>query len=160
MAFLYGWLDIKHSLTCLFAWLYFGWNSDYSAGLNEPNISNLEKYNVLRFITTFIITIKKKSKQARTSRSIISMSLQMKRDYLDTLTSTIKFKSPSLPWSWHESQGKHLHPGQSFSSLPSQPRLLDLETKLLHLFILRNQTYRWTLPPSFSYAQAAIPYRC
>lgn len=40
------------------------------------------------------VTIKKKSKQAKTSGSI-SRSLEM-RKYLDTLTSTIKFKNPSL----------------------------------------------------------------
>lgn len=34
--------------------------TDYSAGLNEPNISNPEEFNVLRFIT-----IKKKIKKAR-----------------------------------------------------------------------------------------------
>lgn len=63
---------------------------DYSAGLNEPNLSNPE-FNVLRFTT---IKKKKKSKQAKTSRSIISMSLETRRDGLDTLTSTIKFKTP------------------------------------------------------------------
>lgn len=69
------------------------------------------------------------------------MSLETRRDGLDTLTSAIKFKTPpSLPWPRRGSRWSHPCPGQSPSPfLSPQPMLLHLETKLLHLFILKKK---------------------
>lgn len=93
------------------------------------------------------MTIKKKSKQAKTSRSIISRSLEM-RKCLDTWTSTIKFKIPSLQWPRHGSPCHHPRPGQSFSSFASpQPSLQGLKTKLFTFIYSKNSDLSLDLTP-------------
>lgn len=103
---------------------------DYWAGLNEPNISNPEEFNLLRFIT-----INKKTKKASRPKlqDQLSAWVWKQEEMVWTLWLQPWNSKPSL--SWPRLGGQWIHPCSSPFHSP-QPMLLDLETKLLHLFIL------------------------